>query len=682
MNQFGKTLIFLGVAAAAVLAVFLTRPAPLKTDTASLVGERLIADFDPFKAADLEILDFDQATGEPQRFEVKQVEQKGRTVWSIPSHGNYPADAKDQVAQAATSLMGLDVLGVVGENQDDHEMYGVVDPNPKYIKQGSQGVGMRVILRNKKGKELAALIVGKEVPGHKGQRYVRLVDQNPVYIVAMKTDSLSTRFDRWIGKSLLQISPWDISKLWIRDHAVDAAMGQLIQRGEIVLQYNDQGKPQWELLDNRVLNDKSKWESIKLAPNQELNTAKLDEMKNALPELQIVDVVRKPEVFSADLKAKGGKSNLSKYKDILEDYGFHWANVGDGYELYSNNGEIRCLMKDGVEYVLRFGDIALESTASGSAGEKAKDAKESADGKKDEKQGTGVNRYLFVMAQFNPAGIPKPEEKPLPGEKPAAGGVTPAKEAAPAANAPAPETKPAPAENAPAPAANPTPGASPKPADQNKPAPDEGKKPVAAKPASYTGQNPNEDKTADAKPAEEKPAGVKPAETKPAADKPAEEKPAAVQIPSPVDQKPADAQKAQTAAEKPAEAQKIPAANEKPAEGQPAAAAAQPENPVALPTNPKALEAEREQVEKENKRKRDEYEEKVKAGKKRVEELNARFADWFYIISDDTYRKIHLSRENLIIKKPETKEAKPAQPGNLPPGATGMPPAIPAPAGK
>jgi hypothetical protein len=654
MSQNGKTLIFVGVALVLVLAVFFTRPAAMKTDTASMVGEKLIADFDPFSAADLEILDYDEALGEPQRFEVKQVEEKGRTLWSIPSHGNYPADAKDQVAQAATSLMGLDILGVIGEGQDDHEMYGVVDPNPKHMKQGIHGVGMRVILRDKKGKEIAALIIGKEVPGHKGQHYVRLVGQNPVYVVAMKTDSLSTRFDRWIEKSLLQISPWDISKLWIRDHAVDAAMGQLIQRGEIVLQFNDQGKPQWELLDNRVLNDKSEWESIKLAPDQELNVAKLDEMKNALPELQIVDVVRKPAVFSADLKAKGDKSNLSKYKDILEEYGFHWANVGDGYELYSNNGEIRCLMKDGVEYVLRFGDIALESTASGSAGDKAKDAKEGGDGKKDEKKGSGVNRYLFVMTQFNPAGIPKPEEKPLPGEKPAEGAVPPTKETGPAADQPAAETKPVPAETKPAPDAIPTPDETKKPAEETKPAPHEEKKPVDAKPASYSKQNPTEDK-----PTEDKPAA-----DKPATDKPAEDKPADVQTPPAADQKPA-------------EGQVPPPADQKPAEGQPAAADHPAENPVALPTDPKALEAAREQVEKENKRKRDEYDEKVKAGKKRVEELNARFADWFYIISDETYRKIHLSRENLIIKKSEKKEAKPGEPGDLPPGAMGMPPGMP-----
>jgi hypothetical protein len=661
MSQLNKTLVFIGVAAVAVLAVFLTRPAELRTDNAGSVGELLFASFvDPFKATDLQILDFNQATGQMQPFEVKQVESKGRTLWSIPSHNNYPADAKDQVAQAASSVMGLKVLGMVGESQEDHELYGVVDP--KKAKENSRGVGMRVTLRDKQGKDLAALIVGKEVPRQAGQRYVRVVDQNPVYVVAMKTDALSTRFDRWIEKSLLQISPWDMSKLWIRDHAVDEAMGQLIQRGELVLQYNDTGKPQWELLESRTLNAKGEWESVKLAADEELNTAKLDELKNALPELQIVDVVRKPEVFSADLKAKGDKSNLSKYRDILGEYGFHWANVGDGAELYSNNGEVRVLMKDGVEYILRFGDIAFDS-----AGGQAKEAKEGQDAKKDEKGGPGLNRYLFVMAQFNQNGIPKPEEKPLPGDQPAPG-PAPTKDAAPAVTPPASEGAPAatPPAVAPAPADAPAPSETPKPTEENKPAPEEEKQPVDAKPTGYAGQNPAEDKPADAKPADNPPAPDKPADTKPADAPPTPDKAA--------DQKPADAQP-------PAASNPPPGEAAKPAEGQPAAAAGNAnENPIALPTDPKALEAAREQVEKENKRKREEYDEKVKAGKKRVEELNERFADWFYVISDDTYRKIHLGKDVLITKKPaEKKDEKAGQPGDALPGAPGVPPMMPTP---
>jgi hypothetical protein len=66
----------------------------------------------------------------------------------------------------------------------------------------------------------------------------------------------------------------------------------------------------------------------------------------------------------------------------------------------------------------------------------------------------------------------------------------------------------------------------------------------------------------------------------------------------------------------------------------------------------KAIEA-RRQVERENRRKQESFDEKVVNGKKRVEELNGRFADWYYIVSDEEFEKIHLNREAVIKAKVE-----------------------------
>ena len=64
-----------------------------------------------------------------------------------------------------------------------------------------------------------------------------------------------------------------------------------------------------------------------------------------------------------------------------------------------------------------------------------------------------------------------------------------------------------------------------------------------------------------------------------------------------------------------------------------------------------ALEAEQERIEKANRRKQDEYDEKVKKGQQRAKELNARFADWYYVVGDETYRKIHLGQAEIVKKK-------------------------------
>ena len=68
--------------------------------------------------------------------------------------------------------------------------------------------------------------------------------------------------------------------------------------------------------------------------------------------------------------------------------------------------------------------------------------------------------------------------------------------------------------------------------------------------------------------------------------------------------------------------------------------------------------------------KQDEYEQKVADGKKHVAELNARFADWYYVISDEVYRKIHLGRDELFKKKePANRPDGRTFPRSLPPSA-------------
>ena len=171
--------------------------------------------------ASLEIVKFDETRGEVQPFKVAQIKHdgKGPVRWSIPSHDDYPADAKDQVATAATALMGLKIIDMVSDNKDDEREYGVVDP-PEDGQPGATGVGQRVVMKDEEGKDLLALIVGKEVPDKPDLRYVRKVGESEIYIVAAKTDKLSTKFEDWIEPNLLQINTMDLKDVLIRDYAI------------------------------------------------------------------------------------------------------------------------------------------------------------------------------------------------------------------------------------------------------------------------------------------------------------------------------------------------------------------------------------------------------------------------------------------------------------------------------
>ncbi len=93
-------------------------------------------------------------------------------LWSIPSSSNYPADAETQMRDAATSLIDLQVLDIVSQNANDHQTYGVVEPDKQKLEASQQGVGLLVSVEDAKGKDLAKLIIGKEVKGAEELHFV------------------------------------------------------------------------------------------------------------------------------------------------------------------------------------------------------------------------------------------------------------------------------------------------------------------------------------------------------------------------------------------------------------------------------------------------------------------------------------------------------------------------------
>ncbi|WP_437204549.1 DUF4340 domain-containing protein [Planctomicrobium sp. SH664] len=64
--------------------------------------------------------------------------------------------------------------------------------------------------------------------------------------------------------------------------------------------------------------------------------------------------------------------------------------------------------------------------------------------------------------------------------------------------------------------------------------------------------------------------------------------------------------------------------------------------------------------------KKKDYDEKVKAGQERVAELNRRFADWYYVISEDAFDRLKLKRSELIEKAAPAKTIDPNAAGGDP----------------
>ena len=99
-----------------------------------------------------------------------------------------------------------------------------------------------------------------------------------------------------------------------------------------------------------------------LLPTEELNSQKLNDLKTALGDMKIVGVLRKPTGLGADLKAGADFMNNEESQTSLMNRGFYLADMGgDAPEIRAANGEVLVGLKDGVEYVLRFGEIARAS---------------------------------------------------------------------------------------------------------------------------------------------------------------------------------------------------------------------------------------------------------------------------------------------------------------------------------
>ncbi len=397
MNEAIKTLIYVGMAVAVALLAAFTYPKQEDFVLPDLVGKSLFAEFtDPDDAAQLQILKFREDLGDLTEFEVARDPETG--LWVIPSSSDYPADAETQMRDAAIALIDLQVLGVASDSANEHETYGVVAPK-KQMDRSQQGVGLLVTVKNAKDKDLAKIIIGKRVRGTDNQHFVRKPGIDSVYVVKIDPDKFPTDFEKWIERDLLKINTLDVERVTLKDYSIITQQTLVGPRGTIdrrfeadVIWDTDQNK--WVL--NQLLQFRNgKPRPTELLPTEEMNTEKLNELKSALGDMKIVGVMRKPTGLGADLKAGTEIANNQESLLSLTNRGFYLASVaGSEPELHAANGELVIGLKDGVQYLLRFGEIADVQ-------------QESEEGK--------LSRYLFVSARLNESEFPPLQLEPLPG---------------------------------------------------------------------------------------------------------------------------------------------------------------------------------------------------------------------------------------------------------------------------
>jgi hypothetical protein len=611
MSEMTRTGGFLAAAVvSAVLAAVFAPETELKpTELAGAkLGEEFYADFkNPNDATGVTVVTFDEAQGKPKAFSVEFKDG----IWTIPSHHNYPADGAERLAKTAASAIGIKRDEVRSSSSEDYVELGVVDPlDPDVAKV--KGRGQRITL--KKGETvLCDLIIGKGVKNRTGYYYVRKPDEKSTYVAKLDID-VSTKFADWVETDLLKVERDDLRELTMNNYSIDESKGAIVE-GDVVKLARDKSADPWKLAD------------LKEA-TEEFQTARVNDVVNTLDDLRLVGIRKKPAGLSEDLKLAQGISLDQLTALDLQQKGFFVTREG----LRSNEGEFVAATDKGVVYTLRFGeiftgdDLELEAgIKTGDAKADAKDGEKKADTPEGEKkegdetlaEGPKANRYLFVTAHFDPKYLgPKPVAPKT--ETPEAAKPEEAKPAEPK-----PEEKPA--EEKPA---------AEKPAEEAKP---------EEKPQSARVMRDESRLLASVDPAQvllAQAEDAKPAEPKPEEAKPEDAKPGAAEAP---------------AAPKTEDAVPEPLARPKDDKAKPA---------VAAPAAPKSPEeaayfAAMKQYEADLKA----YEEKVKAGEAKVKELNARFADWYYVISAESYNKLHVARKDVAKEKtPVVDPSKPAEP--------------------
>ncbi|MCK6473731.1 MAG: FKBP-type peptidyl-prolyl cis-trans isomerase [Planctomycetes bacterium] len=340
--------------------------ATVQSDEETLQGQLLTykhQEVKPEEIAFLQVATWNEESESPQVFIVHQKDGK----WLIQSHHDYPADGKDRIGRTAGDVLNVRAGPRVTGGSSEHEKLGVVDPTDKNA-DAKKGRGKRVTLKSAGGTALVDLIVGDKAESG-DVYYVRLPGDNSVYTAEVKPD-ISTKFQDWVEPDPLKVRRGDVRKMVIRDYSIDETKGTVEQRSETELA---KGK------------DDKKWSSP------------------ATPEGKAVDEDVTDSMLSdiAGMRLAGVRPFDPRW---LQPRGF-FIDAKQG-RIYGNEGSLEVYTKDGLFYMLYFGEIALGDEADQSADaadtDGAKKSEDKAAQNKDGEKEKGHNRYMAVFAGYSP----------------------------------------------------------------------------------------------------------------------------------------------------------------------------------------------------------------------------------------------------------------------------------------
>lgn len=394
-SHWPKTLTLAGAAAGMVALYIATMPSDRPFtggahDQGSPVAPELT---DPQKIGSLEVIGWDEQAARPRAFKVEQQGNK----WVVPSAFNYPVDATQNMAAAASSFVGALRERVVTDQQTEHARLGVIAPDD-VTTSATTGRGTRVTMRDTTGKTVADVIIGGPVadaaasPGAPpAKRYIREAGKNRVYTTTLN-QAYSTKFSDWVQNDLLTVTADSVKSVSIDRYHIDEQKGTIVDlktfalsRPDNVVSANpDQPAPPriWSLVSSEGPNP----------TGATLNQSRVDDILAALGTLRIVGVRPKPANL-AKLMA-GDKSEGSIAVSDQANMQRHGFFITSGGTLVANEGSMTINCADGVVYTLWIGELATD--------EATKDQAQGASaGATDPKSKPADGRYMMVTVSFD-----------------------------------------------------------------------------------------------------------------------------------------------------------------------------------------------------------------------------------------------------------------------------------------
>lgn len=266
------------------------------------------------------------------------------------------------------------------------------------------GFGTRVSITDEKNNEYA-LIIGVEVGENQSSEgtvgaashLVRIPGEDAVFIAQIDIDIFTTEFTDWINDDLLDLDSIDVRQLAINDYTSfkrsESSVG-ISQRLHVQIDWDDEASL-WSLskMLEYIGTDQVPVETL-LGDDEVLDADRLTTLQDAIDNLKISDIRRKPAGLGADLKINARIFDPQSRVD-LESRGFYLVNARDGsgaQELLCANGELHISTEQGIKYLLRFGSEIAE--------------------------GDEILRHMFVTTRVDNQMLTEPELAELPAVDP------------------------------------------------------------------------------------------------------------------------------------------------------------------------------------------------------------------------------------------------------------------------